>query len=128
MEKSYAQALWVMIEKGKAPHEAVAALKKMLEARGRLALLPRIGKAFERLAAKESQKNTLTLTIARQKDAQKALKEVEKVLTEKKITDVDLCESIDESLIGGWRLEGRGLLIDNSWKHSLISIYNRVTQ
>ena len=128
MERVYAEALWGMVEKGKAAHEAVAALKKMLEARGRTALLPRIGRAFQRLAAKEANKNTCTLTVACQKDAQQAVKEVEKVLTDLRIGETDVHEIVDESLIGGWRLEGRGILIDTSWKNSLLSIYNRVTQ
>ena len=116
-----------MVEKGSAPHEAVTAIKKNLEARGRLALLPKIGSAFERLAAKEAQKHSLTLSVARQKDAQTALKEIEKALSQLRIADIDLYTVVDDSLIGGWRLEGRGMLIDNSWKNSLISIYNRVT-
>ena len=117
-----------MIVGGKQPHAAVTAMKKNLEARGRSALLPKIARAFARLAAKESQKNTLTLTIARQKDAKMALKEVEKVLAEQRVADMDLCETVDEKLIGGWRLEGKGLLVDNSWKSALLSIYNRATQ
>ena|SRR3989344_2178037 len=128
MQEQYAQAVLAMVEKGKAAHEAVAALTKTLEARGRLALLPRIGRAFQRLAAKEANKNTFTLTVARQKDAQQAVKEVEKVLTDIRIGETDVYETVDESLIGGWRLEGRGILIDTSWKNSLLSIYNRVTQ
>ncbi len=128
MEHAYAHALWQMVEKGKTPHEAVSALKKMLEVRGRLALLPKIGAAFKRLAAKEANKNTLSLTVARQKDAAAAVKEVEKVLAGLKIADVDLCETVDESLIGGWRLEGRGILIDTSWKKGLLSIYNAATE
>ena len=127
MENEYAQAVWAMVEKGKAPHEAVAALKKMLESRGRSALMPKIARAFKRLAAREANRNTFTLTVAREKDAKTAVREVEKALTQLKISDVDVIESVDDSLIGGWRLEGRGLLIDNSWKKSLLSIYNRVT-
>jgi F0F1-type ATP synthase delta subunit len=128
MEQAYAQALWQMVEKGKTPQEAVGALKKLLDVRGRAALLPRIAKAFRRLAAREAGRNNFTLTVAREKDAKSALRAVEKVLTELKIADVDVCEVVDESLIGGWRLEGRGVLIDNSWKKALLSIYNRVTQ
>jgi len=127
MERAYAQAVLAMVENGKTPHEAVAALRKTLEIRGRLALLPRIGKAFERLVAKEAKKNTCTLTIARQKDAQKAVKEVEQVLAELKIGDTDLCETVDESLIGGWRLEGQGMLVDQSWKKALLNMYTRAT-
>ena len=128
MEQAYAIALWTMIESGKQPHEAVALLKKSLEARGRSALLPKIAHAFARLAARESRKNTMTLTVARQRDAAKAVKEIEKVLTEANITETDLEESVDENLIGGWRLEGRGVLVDQSWKKSLLSIYNAATK
>lgn len=128
MQEAYAQALWVVIQKGKTPQEAVAALKKTLEGRGRMALLPKIANAFQRLAAKESQKNTLTLSVARQKDFQKAVKDVENVLTELRISETDVCESVDESLIGGWRLEGKGILVDQSWKKALLSIYNRVLE
>ena len=35
---------------------------------------------------------------------------------------------VDDSLIGGWRLEGRERLIDASYKELLLSIYNRATQ
>lgn len=128
MEEAYAQALWVLIERGAKPHEAVVALKKQLHARGRSSLLPKIAKAFQRLADKSAKKQRFTLTVARPKDAQKAVKDVEKVLAEMKVTDAELCEVVDDSLIGGWRLEGCGVLVDNSWKKSLLSIYNRVTQ
>lgn len=128
MERQYAEALWTLIEKGKAPHEAVAALKKSLEARGRLALLPKIARAFARLAARESGKHTFTLSVARQKDMQTALIEVKKVLAGQSLGEFDLCEQVDETLVGGWRLEGKGLLMDQSWKKALLSIYNRATQ
>ena len=40
--------------------------------------------------------------------------------------DVDV--ALDDSLIGGWRLEGRGNLVDASFKKSLLDMYNRTTQ
>ena len=75
-----------------------------------------------------AQAKCVTLTVARQKDAKTALREVEKLLKELKLGEVDLCEEIDESLVGGWRLEGKGVFVDNSWKKSLLSIYNQATQ
>jgi len=70
----------------------------------------------------------MTLSVMREKDAKQAIKEVEMVLAAHKIANVDLCEEVDETLIGGWRLEGRGVLLDTSWKRSLLSIYNASTQ
>ncbi len=127
MEHAYAQALLRMIESGTKPHEVVALMKKNLETRGRLALLPRIARTFARLAAREQAKSTMVLTVAHPKDRKSAIKEAETALTHAAIGDTDLCERVDDTLIGGWRLEGRGLLLDRSWKKSLLSMYNRAT-
>ena len=128
MENAYAEALWDLIEKGMKPAEAVAAVKKSLEEKGRSVLLPKIARAFARLAARHERQRTMTLTIARKKDMAHALKAAQTILAEQGIQETDLCETIDETLIGGWRLEGRGLLVDQSWKKSLLSIYTRATQ
>jgi len=127
MEHAYAQALSGTIQKGVKPADAVRALKRSLDARGRSALLPKIAHAFARLSAREEARNRMTLSIARQKDAQRAVKEAEKFLAREHISEADVCEEVDESLIGGWRLEGKGVLVDASWKKDLLSIYNRST-
>lgn len=135
MEHHYAQALWEMVQEGlpagrqgMKPKEAVESLRKVLIARGRQSLLPKIARAFARLAAREEARSRIILSVARQKDTRAAIKEVEKFLAEQKISDVDVCEEMDETLVGGWRLEGRGVLVDASWKKSLLSIYNQATQ
>ena len=128
METAYAQALSKVIERGMEPGKAIAELKKSLEHNNRSSLLPKIARAFSRIAARQGRKNTMTLSIARKKDAAHALRAAQTILAEQGIGETDLCEIIDESLIGGWRLEGRGLLVDQSWKKSLLSMYNAVTQ
>ena len=128
MHEAYAQALWDMIEAGKEPHEAVAALRKNLDMHSRSALLPRIARAFERLAARDSKKNNMTVSVARHKDAAHALKEAQRAMHDAGLQDVQVEQKIDENLIGGWRLEGRGLLVDKSWKHSLLSIFGSATK
>jgi len=128
MQEAYAQALWKVIEKGMQPGKAIAALKKSLEHSNRSSLLPKIAREFARLAARQGRKNTMTLSIARKKDVAHAIKAAQTIIAEQGIGETDLCETIDETLIGGWRLEGRGLLVDQSWKKSLLSMYNRATQ
>jgi len=32
---------------------------------------------------------------------------------------------VDESLIGGWRLEGKETLVDASYKRELLELFNR---
>ena len=112
---------------GKSPMDAVSALKRDLATRGRSALLPKIARAFARLAAREGGKNTMNLAVARSKDMHRALESAKRVLSEQGIRETDLVERVDESLIGGWRLEGRGVLVDQSWKKALLEIYGRAT-
>ncbi len=127
LEQSYATALVRSVSAGKNPKEAVAAIREILVRRGRLALLPRIARAFERIAARERMHNTLTLTVA-PSHAVHAKKEAKEVLAALKIEADDFETKTDETLIGGWRLEGRDYLFDASFKKHLLSIYNRITK
>lgn len=127
MEHSYAQALWQMIEKGIKPKEAVAKIHEALERRGRASLLPKVGRAFARIAARESAKRAVVLSVANEKDAAGAKRELKHVLDEMGVEAGDIEVCLDETLIGGWRLEGRERLYDASYKKSLLSVYNRAT-
>jgi F0F1-type ATP synthase delta subunit len=124
----YAQALYQMLKEGMRPKEAVAKLRAVLRRQGRERLLSRIEHAFARIATRNEKKNTVTLSIARAKDKRKAQSAVKGLLKEMGISSKELAVEIDESLIGGWRLEGRERLVDASFKKDLLSLYNRVTQ
>lgn len=135
MEHAYAQALWKAVEgaagrPGMKPRAAVEALRKVLEHEGRIALLPRIARSFARLAERESNASTMVLTVAREKDGRRAMTAAKKALSSVEADDLtaqaDLKMQVDDSLIGGWRLEGRGMLIDQSYKNALLDIYQRV--
>ncbi len=127
MEQAYAQALFKMVEGGMEPKKAVAAIRERLIAEGREELLPRIARAFSRIAQREMQRNGLVLTLAREKDARAAHKEAKKFLDGMGASAKDLTTRIDETQIGGWRLEGREHLIDASYKKHLLSLYARAT-
>ena len=128
MENAYAQALWQMVEKGMKPKEAVAKIREALEKRGRLSILPKVGRAFARIAARESAKRAIVLSVAKEKDAADAKREMKDIFREMGVEAGDVEVRLDETLIGGWRLEGRERLHDASYKKSLLSIYNRATQ
>lgn len=127
MEQQYAAALWKILQSGKNPKAAVTALYEILVWRGRLSLLPRIARAFARIAARERTKNTLTLSVAAT-HATHAKKEAKELLAAMNIDAEDVETKTDENLIGGWRLEGREHLYDASFKKHLLSIYNRTIQ
>lgn len=126
MENAYAQALWKMVEGGMTPLKAVAAIKETLAAHGRTALLPRIARAFARLAEREARKSDVVLTIADEKDEKGAKKAAQEILTKLGLESEGLKTRVDDTVIGGWRLEGKGLLVDHSYKQRLLSMYTRV--
>ncbi len=128
MEQAYAQALWKMIEAGRPPQSAVKSVHGALEARGRLGLLPRISRAFSRIANRAIARDNVVIYVAREKDAKHVLKEAAPIFAETGIEAKNVEIRIDENCIGGWRLEGKEALYDNSYKKHLLSVYNRVTK
>jgi len=127
MENHYAQALYAMLEKGMKPHEAVKKLREALQRAGRETLLPKIGRAFARIATREGKRSAVTLTVAHAKDERGALSAAKDFLKEIDVAAKDVEVIVDENLVGGWRLEGREHLVDASFKKHLLSIYNRAT-
>ena len=127
MEHAYAEALMKLIEGGMQPKKAVRSLAESLQRAGRLALLPKICRAFARLTERTAAKQTVTLSVAREKDIRKALTQAKDALKQLGTKSGDVVSRVDDTLIGGWRLEGRERLVDTSWKKDLLSIYNRST-
>lgn len=128
MYDTYAQVLWKLAESGMKPKEAVAKLRERLVAEGRENLLPHIARAFTRLAERKLQKGRVMLSVAREKDAAKAKREIKELLRQLDIEPADVALEVDDTLIGGWRLEGRECLYDASFKKRLLSIYNAATR
>ena len=124
--EAYAQALWQTIQRGTAPKKAIASLHALLVRHGRIALLPRVGRAFTRIALREAKRTDITLSVARLKDTRAAKQSVKKLVSELRVEASDVKTAVDEHLIGGWRLEGRGTLVDASYKKHLLSLCENV--
>lgn len=122
MENGYAQALYTAIQSGIAPKKAIEALHSVLERENRTALMPRVARAFARVAQREHAKTRSVLFVAREHDALRAAAEAQKFAELKEHDTV-----VDPTLIGGWRLEHKDILVDNSYKAHLLDIFNRVT-
>ena len=123
MENAYAQALWNIIKGGKQPSDAVHALHAQLEKSGRLALAPRIARAFARIAARDNGKNVATLFVADAAHGAHARTAAQAAGADASNATI----TIDPSLIGGWRLEARETLVDASYKKHLLAIYRAAT-
>ena len=127
MEHAYAQALWRSVQSGMNPKTAVARLMEVLKVHGREALTSRIARSFERIAERELAHTRLVVSVVREKEARRALKRAKRALGTLKAKPKEVETRIDETLIGGWRLEGQEHLIDASFKRYLLDMYTRVT-
>ena len=130
MQNAYAQALWQMIENGMEPSKAVHAIHTQLKAQGRQDLMPRIARAFERLAKRVHARDTVTLTVADKAHEHAARGEAIAYLATLGRSDLPKKQmevKVDHSLVGGWRLEGQELLIDASYKKHLLAMYTAAT-
>ena len=116
MEKNYALALWKTVEAGMEPKKAVHALAESLAKSGRATLMPRVLRAFKRIAEREASQNRERIFVAQEKDAAHA-----KHASGAAHAHVE----VDETLIGGWRLEAGEKLVDASFKKYLLEMYNR---
>jgi hypothetical protein len=121
----YTEALLGMVERGKTPKEAVHALAKHLEARGMKGALQGLGSALKRREAAEKRRNEVAIEVAAHSQSAHAKKEAAEHLKDLGVDDVVIRE--DDTLIGGWRLVGKGVLVDNSFKKHLLSFYKQLT-
>ncbi len=114
----YAHALVRLITGGETPHTAVQKTHELLVRQKREHMFPQIARAFARMTQREYMKNREVLIVAHLKDEAHARRE-------SGAKDAELL--LDDSLIGGWRLEAKGMLQDASWKHHLLNIYKKTT-
>lgn len=121
----YAETLLRLIEQGKSPQEAVAALRQTLARRGHEKLLRRTAHAFMRLVETRRRRSEVVLAAARAEDIKDALAEASKYLD---AYDPEAVRTaIDDTLIGGWRLQGADIVVDTSYKRHLLNIFRNVT-
>lgn len=128
MEATYAQALWTAIKRGTESSKAVAQLNTVLVAQGRETLWPKIAFAFKRIAEREMDKTKLRLSVADKAHESQALKSSLEAVAKLNLNTKDVSVHVDDSLIGGWRIEGQEILIDASYKKDLLTIYQTATQ
>ncbi|MBT8422979.1 MAG: F0F1 ATP synthase subunit delta [Gammaproteobacteria bacterium] len=101
-----------------APADKLTNLVKLLEENGRLKALPEISSAFDALKAETENRVEVVLTAAKPVDEGTQARIVES-LKRRFNRDVSLTFELDESLIGGARLQADDLVIDGSVRAGL---------
>jgi F0F1-type ATP synthase delta subunit len=120
LERTYAIALRNALARGRDATKLVDGLLAHLKATGRIKLLPRIKKMLVEEEAHE-KKHVAVLEVARKEDEAGAREEAQ-------AAGIEVAEvRIDDSLIRGWRVRSKGMLVDRSAKNSLVELYRHIT-
>lgn len=101
--------------------------QKLLKLNGHIGLLPKIKKYFEELYWKDQARRTVEITTAKEtteKERNSLLQKGEY----KEVFDTTnkiIKYSVDQNLVGGFKVQSRDRLIDTSYKAQLMRLYSK---
>jgi len=127
LEKKYAQALADLAKNKSSDEISVIFLNfiSLLKKRGHYSLLPKILKSLENIKQKKDLNAVeFIVSSAKQEDKFKPkLVEFKKYFSgEEKVKT-----KIDETIVGGFIIKSKNIIIDGSYKKALMSLYNKFT-
>ena len=121
LEEAYARATKSAIEHGTTTKVAFDNLLSILKNRGHMTLLPRIKNHLIHLEEERIQRETPKIKVARQSDTKKFKNEIAAACKELDIIDPVHVE--DGTLVGGYVVEGNDMVVDASYKTTLLKLY-----
>jgi len=124
----FADALMGMTARGATAKEAVHTLVSYLETRGMKNALHKLPVLLERKAIRERRRNEIVLDVVHHQSAPHAKKEATQHLADIGVDPHDVRINEDDSIIGGWRLVGKGMLVDNTFKKHLLQLYKNIAR
>lgn len=126
----YAEALHQALQ-GKDEKTAkgiIARFYQVVQERGHTGLLKRIPRELERVASRESGRHEVELVVAGEKGSAKWVHAYDHYKKEGLFPkDAVRKDVIDETLVGGFQIRTKSLLIDGSYQRSLIELYRNIT-
>jgi F0F1-type ATP synthase delta subunit len=117
----YSEAVRTLVREGFSLDAALDGLRTMLTTRGHSRLYPKILKELLTESIKDEVRDTATVTVARKGDAEAHEKEIKTHLTT--LSQKHHTVVVDESIVGGYIVEGTNARIDNSYKKRLLTLY-----
>ena len=122
LAKAYAHALYDL-QKGVSlsSDAAVSKLIKVLKNKGHIKLLPSIVSEYENILNTGRDKNTMSISCARESDFQKYEDQIKEHLGYIKAEFTE--ELLDETLVGGYVLQRGETVVDGSYKKKLLLLY-----
>ncbi len=125
----YAEALARALEdKSEKDHVAIMArFFKVMNVRGHMGLLKFIPAELEKIIMRDSVRNEVTLVTADEKSRAKWSHAFDHYEKEGIIlSGADRHDVVDETIIGGYQIRSKSILIDSSYKKTLVDLYRNI--
>jgi len=126
MKKAYVTALVESVLAGKPVEEVLRELKALLVRRGHERLWSQVLKAAQRELEVKERRDTPELTLAKAGVVDESA--IAAALKALGAATADYTTTVDETLVGGFTLRVRGLLLDKSYKRALLKLYEQITK
>lgn len=127
----YAEALHRAL-KGKNESDAgriIARFSDVVSARGHAGLFTRIAQEFQTISRRAQDHQKVLVVTAHEKGRARGAFAYEHYQKEGTISpDTVFEEVIDESIVGGYQLRGKHMLVDQSYKRLLADLYKNITR
>lgn len=130
---SYAEALYGALQGKKinsntSAKKVITHFRNVVMSRGHQKLLPFISKEFEKILLREDGKNEVVLVTANEKSVNKWAHAYDHYKKEGVVPKTSIRKDLlDESIIGGFQIRTKNILIDGSYKKSLTELYRQIT-
>lgn len=127
----YAEALHRAL-KGKNESDAgriIARFSDVVSARGHSGLLTRIAQEFQSIAHRAHAQQKVLVVTAHEKGRARGMFAYEHYRKEGVISPEAVSEeAVDDSIVGGYQLRGKHMLVDQSYKRLLADLYKNITR
>ena len=123
--ENYAQASYEALKGGMDVEAVLVRLKEILEKNGHGGLLKESIRELLVQLEKDEADNTAHLVVAKAGDAKRYEKDVAEFMRVRGIEQYTT--SVDEALVGGFVIRGKGHELNASYKKSLLTIYRSLT-
>mgnify|MGYP001432838449 CR=1 FL=1 len=127
MKKAYITALVETVLAGKPVESVLTQLKALMDKRGHSRLWSQVLKAAERELLVKERRIVPSLIVAQERGVSED--SIKEALTALGMAPQEPYHtSIDQTLVGGFTLRARGLLLDKSYKRALLKLYEQITK
>ncbi len=118
----YIEAVFKLLSEGQAIDLVIPKLQSALRRKGSEKLYPLILKGLLKRFEKEANSNTTIITVARQKDVAQLATDIKSALDTLNANG-SFQTSVDETIIGGFKITQGGTVVDRTYKKQLVALY-----